>query len=147
MQDARHFLAVATAEAVGRAVAGGYVEINGGKAGPLERMRVGDALVYYSSPRERDGGVPLQAFTALAWTTGQSIYRAGIPDGDGPFRRAARYAPASPAPIRPLIDSLDFIRNKSHWGAALRFGFLALPAADFARVAEALGCRAEVPVA
>ena len=57
-----------------------------------------------------------------------------------PFRRAARYEPAQPAPIRPMIDSLAFIRSKSHWGAPLRFGFLQVSVADFACIAEAMGC-------
>jgi hypothetical protein len=35
-------------------------------------------------------------------------------------------------------DTLGFIRNKAHWGAPLRFGFVALPAADFARIAAAM---------
>jgi hypothetical protein len=137
MNEPRHFLAVAAADAVARASQGGYLEVNGGKAGPLERMRNGDALVDYS-PRDRDGGDALQAFTALAFVTGEAIFREAGPQGAGPFRRAARFAPVAPAPIRPLIEALGFIRDKSHRGASLRFGFLALPSAGFARIAAAL---------
>ena len=41
-------------------------------------------------------------------------------------------------PIRPLLPTLDFIRNKSHWGAAFRFGYVRVPPEDFARIAAAL---------
>jgi EVE domain len=131
----RHYIVVAAADAVDAARAGGYVEINRGKAGPLERLRDGDVVLYYS-PRHAEGGPPLQAFTALAIVDG-ALHQAETPDK--PFRRAARHRDVHPAPIRPLIDVLDFIRNKAHWGAPLRFGFVQLSAADSARIAQALG--------
>jgi hypothetical protein len=131
----RHFVAVAAADAVDAARAGGYVEINRGHAGPLERLRDGDVVLYYS-PRHAEGGPPLQAFTALAVVDG-ALHQADTPDR--PFRRAARYRDVQPAPIRPLIDVLDFIRNKAHWGAPLRFGFVQVSNGDFARIAQALG--------
>ena len=56
-----------------------------------------------------------------------------------PFRLAVDYLPAQDAPIRPLIEDLSFIRSKTHWGAAFRFGFLRVPEADFARIAAAMG--------
>src|SRR4029079_10009386 len=43
------------------------------------------------------------------------------------------------APIKPLIEELSFIRSKTHWGAAFRFGFLRVPEPDFARIASAMG--------
>lgn len=131
----RHFVAVAAADAVDAGKAGGYVEINRGQAGPLERLRDGDVVLYYS-PRHAEGGPPLQAFTALAVVDG-ALHQADTPDK--PFRRAARYRDVQPAPIRPLIDVLDFIRNKAHWGAPLRFGFVQVSNSDFARIAQALG--------
>ena len=47
---------------------------------------------------------------------------------------------AHEAPIKPLIDTLSFIRSKQHWGAAFRFGFIRVPEADFQRIAAAMGC-------
>ena len=49
-----------------------------------------------------------------------------------------RHAAQSPAPIRPPIDALTFIRSKTHWGAAFRFGVVRVPAEDFARIAAAM---------
>jgi predicted RNA-binding protein len=42
-------------------------------------------------------------------------------------------------PIKPLIDALSFIKSKTHWGAAFRFGYLKVPAHDFSLIAEAMG--------
>ena len=56
----------------------------------------------------------------------------GLPPG-------CRLLPGADAPIKPLIERLSFIRSKTHWGAAFRFGFLRVPEADFARIAAAMG--------
>ncbi len=56
-----------------------------------------------------------------------------------PFRLAVDYLQVQDAPIRPLIEELSFIRSKTHWGAAFRFGYLRIPEADFARIAAAMG--------
>jgi hypothetical protein len=37
------------------------------------------------------------------------------------------------------VETLSFIKDKSHWGAAFRFGYLRVPAEDFARIAKAMG--------
>ena len=123
---------------VARAVAGGFAEVSHGKAGPLERMRSGDGLLYYS-PREQEGtGPPLMAFTALA-RIGHDAIEATEVQGQRFFRRPAHFLPTGEAPVKPLIEHLTFIRSKAHWGAAFRFGFLRIPEVDFARIAAALG--------
>jgi hypothetical protein len=48
------------------------------------------------------------------------------------------------APIKPLIAQLDLITDKTHWGAAFRFGQIKISEADFRRIAEAMGY-GEVP--
>jgi hypothetical protein len=119
------------------AVAGGYVEINRGRAGPLERMRAGDAFALYS-PRTSADGTALQAFTALGRVADGVVYQAPRPADRRPFRLTAAYYATIPAPIRPLLPSLAFIRNPAHWGAAFRFGFLRVPDADFVRIVAAM---------
>ena len=81
----------------------------------------------------------MQAFTAIGRIAGGEIFQAEQSEGFRPFRRAVEYLPAHDAPIKPLIDDLTFIRNKQHWGAAFRFGFLRVPEEDFARIAAAMG--------
>jgi hypothetical protein len=47
-----------------------------------------------------------------------------------------RFLPADDVPIRPLIDALTFIKDKSHWGAPFRFGTLQIPEEDFKLIAR-----------
>jgi hypothetical protein len=46
------------------------------------------------------------------------------------------------APIRPLIEKLDFIPDKQHWGMPFRRGLFEISGRDFDRIAKAM--RAEV---
>jgi hypothetical protein len=55
-----------------------------------------------------------------------------------PWRRDVRWHPAHEAPIRPLLDALDFTRGIRSWAAPLRFGLLGISDADFARIAAAM---------
>ena len=121
------------------AIGGGYVELNHGKAGPLERMREGDGVTLYS-PRTHDpDGERVQAFTAIGRIGAGTIFQAHTSDGLAPFRRAVHYWPANDAPIKPLIEPVSFIRSKLHWGAPLRFGFIRISDSDFAQIAQAMG--------
>ena len=138
MTEPRFWIAVAAQDHIDAAVAGAYIEINYGKAGPLERMRPGDGVAWYSPRTRHPEGEVLQAFTALGRIADAPIYQR--PDLHQPFRRAAQWFPVVPAPIRPLLAELAFIRNKASWGAVFRYGFLRVPRDDFARIAHALGC-------
>jgi hypothetical protein len=147
MAPRRYWIAVASGDDVAAAVTGGFVQVNHGKAGPLERMRAGDGLAYYS-PRERDeGGPPLQQFTAVGRVRDAPLSLADGADGEPVFRRAMDFLPAEPAPVKALLDELSFVRSRTHWGAAFRFGFLGVPEADFERIARAMGrpFRADFP--
>jgi hypothetical protein len=141
--DPRCWVVVASRAAVDAAVAGGYVEVSHGKAGPLERMRAGDALACYSPRATDDGGASVQAFTALGRVAAAPLYQAA--HQHQPFRRAVEWVEATPAPVRPLIDALGFIRNKTHWGTAFRFGYLRVPPEDFALIASAMSPPSQAP--
>jgi hypothetical protein len=134
-----YWIGVTSSDHVAHAVAGGFVQLNHGKAGPLERMRVDDGFVYYSPRTAYPDGDAVQAFTALGRVTGAAIFQADLGGGFLPFRRNVAFLPANPAPIKPLLDALTFVRSKTHWGAAFRFGFLRVPEHDFARIAAAMG--------
>lgn len=134
----RFWIAVAAQDHVDAAVAGAYIEVNYGKAGPLERMHPGDGVAWYSPRARHPDGEVLQTFTALGRIADAPIYQR--PDLHQPFRRTAQWFPVVAAPIRPLLPELGFIRNKASWGAVFRYGFLRVPRDDFARIAHALGC-------
>jgi hypothetical protein len=135
----QHWIAVVAQDRAARAVAGGYAELNQGRAGILELVRRGDGFVVYSPRTAEPRGEPVQAFTALGYVRDGALYRAELPDGSMAFRVAVDYVPAHPAPVKPLLDQLTFIRNRQHWGAAFRFGALRIGAVDFACIASAMG--------
>ena len=149
MIERNFWIGVVSRDHVAIGVAGGFTQLNHGKAGPLERMRAGDGFAFYSPRTSYPEGPPLQAFTAIGRIRDGNVYQvksevhlqaqAGPGSGFTPFRLAVDYLPAQDAPIKPLIDQLSFIRSKTHWGAAFRFGFLRVPDADFARIATAMG--------
>jgi hypothetical protein len=133
------WIGVVSSDHVATAVAGGFVQLNHGKAGPLERMREGDGFAFYSPRAAYPDGAPVQAFTAIGLVIAGPIFQVDMGNGFAPFRRRVRFLPARAAPIKPLIDTLSFIRNKAHWGAAFRFGFLRILEEDFARIVAAMG--------
>ena len=134
-RDTRYWIVVVDKVHADAAVAGGYVEVSQGKSGPLERMSAGDGIASYA-PRVAPDGAPLQAFTALGRVYGTPIEQS--PDAHQPFRRKVAWTTVPCLPIRPLLPDLEFIRNKSHWGAAFRFGYVRVPPDDFARIAAAV---------
>jgi hypothetical protein len=145
-----YWIGVASKDHVDIGTAGGYTQLNHGKAAPLERMRAGDGFVFYSPRTAYPDGQPLQAFTAIGRIRTGNVYQATVSDTFRPFRLDVEYLACRSAPIRPLIDELSFIRSKEHWGAAFRFGMVRVPEADFLRIADAMACHfaeSDAPVA
>jgi EVE domain-containing protein len=144
MSEPRYWIGVVSKDHADAAFAEGFLQLGHGKAGPLERLRPGDGFAFYSPRESHPAGRPLQAFTAIGRVADGPIYESGS-TADGPtFRRNASFLDATPAPIKPLVERLTFIRSKEHWGAALRFGLVRVPREDFAAIAAAMGRDAEV---
>ncbi len=78
-------------------------------------------------------------FTAIGVVCTGQVYQAVISPDFHPFRIDIDYLPAKDTPIRPLLGQLSFIKDKSHWGAAFRFGSLKIPPQDFIVIAEVMG--------
>jgi hypothetical protein len=135
-RETRYWIVVMDKLAADAAVAGGYLEVNHGKAGPLERMGEGDGIACYSPRHEAPDGDPLQSFTALGQVRGSPIEQSR--GGHQPFRRKVAWRAVPATPIRPLLGALGFIRDKSRWGAAFRFGYVRVPPEDFQRIAAAV---------
>lgn len=139
-----YWIGVVSRSHVLRGVAGGFAQMNHGKQAPLKRMKAGDGLVYYSPRESYPDGAPLQAFTALGFIQTGEVYEHDMtPDGVPgfvPWRIDVDYRPAQAVPIKPLVAQLDFIADKTHWGAVFRFGQVRISEADFSRIATAMGC-------
>ncbi|MBU6993518.1 EVE domain-containing protein [Ferrovum myxofaciens] len=127
----RYWIGVASKEHVSLGVAGGFSQLCHGKALPLKRMAVGDWLIYYSPREQFDGTVPCQKFTAIGKVVGDKVYPFEMFPGFVPYRRDIHFMEATDTPVRPLLEQLSFIKDKSRWGYAFRFGHLEIPKADF----------------
>jgi hypothetical protein len=138
MNEQQFWIGVVSKDHVDRATAGGFAQVNHGKAGPLERMHAGDGFAFYSPRASYPDGTPVQAFTAIGRVRTGTVYQAEMEDGFRPFRLDVEFLAAEPAPVKPLLPELSFIRSKTHWGAAFRFGVVRVPAADFALIAAAM---------
>jgi hypothetical protein len=139
-----YWIAVASAQHVRRGRKDGFMQVNHGKAAPLRRIKPGDGIAYYSPTTilgEKDG---LQAFTAIGTVREGEPYQGEMGGGFTPFRRDVEWMAAAEAPIKPLLDRLDFTAGKSNWGYQLRFGLFPVSAADFALIAEAMGAKMAV---
>jgi hypothetical protein len=139
MSERRYWIGVVSADHAEAAVANGFVQLAFGQARPLSRMQPGDGFAIYSPRTAQAAGKPLQAFTAIGRIGEGPVYAAPPVDPSPAFRRDVAYLDARPAPIRPLLARLSFIRNKDHWGAAFRFGVVRVPREDFAAIATAMG--------
>ena len=134
----RYWIGVASHEHVRQGVAGGFAQLNHGKVAPLRRMESGDWLIYYSPREQREGGTPVQAFTAIGRLAGDEITEVAMTEHVTGARRAVHWLAAHPASIRPLLDSLTVIRNPERWGTTFRSGHLEISEADFRRIAAAM---------
>lgn len=131
----RYWVGVASKEHVSRGVAGGFCQLCHGKAQPLKRMSVGDWIIYYSPKELFEEATPCQKFTAIGEVVGSEVYPFEMFPGFIPHRRDIRFLQATDTPIRPLLEQLDFIKDKSKWGYAFRYGHLEIPKSDFELIA------------
>ena len=134
-----HWVAVASAEHVRLGRSQGFMQVCHGKAAPLRRIRPGDRVVYYSPSTAFRGKDRLQAFTAIGRVRQGEPYAFDMGGGFVPFRRDVDWFEAAEAQIQPLVDRLSFSAGRRNWGYALRFGLLAIEAADTELIAAAMG--------
>jgi predicted RNA-binding protein len=135
MGTVRYWVIVASKDHVQRGVSGGFCQANHGKAAPLERMKPGDWVLFYSPKVAYTGKDRLQAFTAIGTVKANPVYQVEMGDDFTPYRRDVDFHECQETPIRPLIPQLSFIENKQRWGYVFRFGFFEIPEADFDLIA------------
>ena len=79
---------------------------------------------------------PARHSPLIGEVVGSEVYPFEMFPGFVPYRRDIRFLPATETPIRPLIEQLAFIKDKSRWGYAFRFGHLEIVQADFELIAS-----------
>lgn len=119
-----------------RGVEGGFTQANHGSARMLKQVQKGDCIVFYSPKETYEGNVTLQAFTAIGQVIDDEPYQQQMSEDFHPFRRKVRFVACTETPIRPLLDGLDFITDKQHWGYAFRRGMFAVSHQDFLFIAR-----------
>ena len=135
----RAWIGVVSRSHVRRGVAGGYAQLNHGKRAALERMSVGDWLVYYSPRTDFPDGEPLRAFTAIGRVVGERVYTFDMGGGFVPYRRDVQYVKgAREVPVADL--ALSFTSNRN-WGMLARRGHFEIEMADLERIAAAMAPR------
>ncbi len=132
----KYWIIVASKDHLQRGLAGGFIQANHSKAAPLKRMHQSDFVIFYSPKVEFEKPEKLQCFTAICKLVDEDIYQHDMGGGFVPFRRNLKFLPAQDVSILPLINSLTFIKDKTHWGAPFRFGTLQIPEIDFRLIVE-----------
>jgi EVE domain len=140
MNPRNYWIGVVSRSHVQIGVKGGFIQLNHGKKASVQRLRAGDGLAMYSPRTEYPDGEPLQRFTAIGVVASGEIYQVERSPDFKPYRVAVKFMKCEEAPIKPLLEKLSFIKSKTHWGAAFRFGELKIPPADFQLIAKAMGC-------
>ena len=141
----KNWIAVASAEHVRLGRKKGFMQVCHGKAAPLKRIHPGDGVVYYSPTAVFRGKDKLQSFTPIGIVKDGVPYEADMGGGFQPFRRDVDWCAAEEAPIKPLLDRLEFTSAKSNWGYQLRFGLFEICEHDTALIADAMGARLRRP--
>lgn len=136
---ARFWIAVASREHVLKGAAGRFCQVCHGKLGPLQRMKPGDWVVYYSPVEIFGEKTACRKFTALGQIENTEPYPYQMSEDFIPWRRDVTFYTAKEVAIEPLIDTLSFIKDKRHWGFPFRWGLFEVPKKDFAFIAAQMG--------
>ena len=134
----KNWIAIASAEHVRNGRAQGFMQVCHGKASPLRRLQPNDWVAYYSPTVTFRGQDKLQSFTAIGQVKEGEPYQVDMSNGFCPFRRDVRWFESEEAAIMPLLDELDFTKNKKNWGYQFRFGLLEISEHDMQQISIAM---------
>ena len=108
-----------------------------GRSG-VAKLSPGDKIVYYSPKTEPDGET-LQRFTAIGEVTGDAPWEREFGSGTVLWCRDTDWRDdAAEVPIRPLLESLAFVKNPKNWGFYMRGSHRRIPGEDYAVLAGAM---------
>lgn len=130
-REQRYWILVASKNHVKSGVAKGLAQACHGKTSPLQRMRKGDFVIYYSGKQTLGKPEICQEFTAIGKVKDDIVYQYQMSENFCPSRRNIEFFQSKDISILPLINDLYFIRNKKSWGYPFRFGFFEINQHDF----------------
>lgn len=131
MNNKRYWMAAISKEHTERGVKDSFIQVCHGKQAPLKRMKKGDGLIVYSSKITMLGNEKCQAFTAIGEVADDNVYQFQMSEDFIPFRRNINFYDCDKTAIIPLINDLEFIKNKKSWGYPFRFGFFEINESDY----------------
>ncbi|WP_373741013.1 EVE domain-containing protein [Neisseria sp.] len=112
--------------------AGGFCQVCHGKSAPLNRMKKGDWLLYYSPKTRLEGGTKHRSFTAFGQITDDKAYPFRMSETFVPYRRDVDYADTyRDCPI-------EIVRSHPEWkkyAGMLRYGHFEI-SEDFFRLVQ-----------
>lgn len=115
----------------------GVVAFSHGRESAVRNLTPGDRVIYYA-PKSDFEGDPVQAFVAHATVTGDTPYQKTWRPDFTAWVRDASFDAVTETPVRPLLDSLNFVPDPSNWGLRFRSGKFSIGAEDYQRIAGAL---------
>ncbi|QII72322.1 EVE domain-containing protein [Apibacter sp. B2966] len=127
----KYWCGVASKEHVQIGYNEGFCQLCHGKNYPLERMNVGDWIIYYSPVYKYKSDEKFQKFTAIGEIVGKNVYSFEMFPGFTPYRRDVKYYSCSNVSIHDLLNDLDFTKGILKWGYKFRYGHFELSEHDF----------------
>lgn len=143
MSNKKYWIATISKDHVLKGQEWEIMQVCHGKKAPLQRINQGDLILFYSPKQKRDDKTPLQLFTAIAVATDDDVYQVKQFENFEPFRRKVEFLNCEETAIRPLINELDFIKDKQRWGFPFRYGLLEISEKDFRFISARMKLRYE----
>jgi hypothetical protein len=114
----------------------GYTQINMGPREPLEKMNVGDWILYYSPTIYFEQLIPTcQKFTGIACVSDTRIYPQGNQQPDH-WRRNVDFYHCIPHHPKHFFGKVSFLPDNSNWIEILNQPILEIPRNDFILIAD-----------
>lgn len=117
----------------------GFVMFAHGKHSAVRQLQPGDAFAYYAPTETLGGKDAVRRFTAIGTIAAGEPEPSAMMGATEAWMRRAHYVEAEQADIYPLLPRLDFVTDPAHWGMYFRKSLFKISAADFSRIAEAMG--------
>lgn len=134
----RYWINTVSRSHVRTGLAGGFTQADHGKNTRIKNLANGDLIAFYSPRTALTDGEPLKAFTAIGRIADDEPYQVEMSPTFHPWRRRVEFIECIEAPIRPLIERLEFIENKRQWGFPFRRGLFEIGQNDFEIIAKAM---------
>ncbi len=134
----KYFLICASRDHVLKGVEGGFAQAGHGRKDLMSKPSKGDWIVFYSAKDNYDNGKALQKFTALGQVVDDEPYQPDADENFKPYRRTVAFKIIEETEIRPLLEQLNFIKNKKSWGFYLISGFREISKEDFEVIQSAM---------